>query len=140
MMGISFFLLKYYLKDFFFWFCHFRHSFLLLETNYDKNELYSSPSASTLNERQQQQQQLHGNNLNINVPENNAVLRLEVELRDKHQRHDRGGGGAMGRRAGVPAAGVKRNGGQHNRDDTSNSYMVPMEKVSALRLYIIKNK
>lgn len=75
-------------------------------------------------------QQLHGNNLNINVPENNAILRLEVELRDKHtaghQRRGRGG-------AGVGAAGVKRTGQQaHNPKEDNVNYMVPMEKVSVI--------
>ncbi|XP_033149539.1 uncharacterized protein LOC108607121 [Drosophila busckii] len=47
---------------------------------------------------------LGNNNLNINLPENNnAILRLEVELRDKNvPKYRRGGGvvGAMGRGAG----------------------------------------
>lgn len=98
--------------------------FFFSETQYDKNE-YLSPSASSIATTQQQ---LHGNNLNINVPENNAILRLEVELRDKHtaghQRRGRGGGG-------VGAAGVKRTGHQANNPKEDNvNYMVPMEKVS----------
>lgn len=102
-----------------------------LVTNYDKNELYSSLPASTLHERQQQQQ-LGSNNLNINVPENNAVLRLEVELRDKHRRHERGGVGIGGGRGGGAKRGggtfgdAKRNGQQK---DEINNFMVPMEKV-----------
>lgn len=62
----------------------------------------------------------NGNNLNINLPDNNAVLRLEVELRDKnirrrHQFRNRGNG---------------RMAGKHQVPTHSNNYFVPLEKVS----------
>lgn len=50
-----------------------------LGNNYGNNEL-PPPSSATP----------HGNNLNINLPEtNNAILRLEVELRNKNTRPQR---------------------------------------------------
>ncbi|EDW85218.2 LOW QUALITY PROTEIN: uncharacterized protein Dwil_GK18405 [Drosophila willistoni] len=91
------------------------------------------------------------NNLNINLPENNnAILRLEVELRDKNvPKYRRGVGGARG--AGVPrgggggargggmvgtAAAVKRAGGAGAETGTgaklatdNRNLVVPLEKV-----------
>lgn len=87
------------------------------------------------------------NNLNINLPENNnAILRLEVELRDKNvAKYRRGGGGGpgIGRVGGAP----KPNGAQGpalgpgqvlGAPDTttlaspldSRNLVVPLEKVS----------
>lgn len=86
------------------------------DTKYEKNDFYTVPTPN----------HLHGNNLNINLPENNAVLRLEVELRDKNTRHRRHNQG-----------GVKRNGQQsHASKDDTNNYIVPMEKVSII--YVLK--
>lgn len=80
------------------------------DTKYEKSDFYAV----------QPPNHLHGNNLNINLPENNAVLRLEVELRDKNTRHRHHNQG-----------GVRKNGQQSLalKDDTNN-YIVPMEKVS----------
>lgn len=84
------------------------------DARYEKNDFYAVPTTTP--------NHLHGNNLNINLPENNAVLRLEVELRDKNTRHRHHNQG-----------GVKRNGQQsHALKDDINNYMVPMEKVSII--------
>lgn len=86
------------------------------DTKYEKSVPYTVPTPH----------HRHGNNLNINLPENNAVLRLEVELRDKNTRHRHHNQG-----------GVKRNGQQsHALKDDINNYMVPMEKVSSI--YVLK--
>ncbi|XP_055907745.1 uncharacterized protein LOC129942726 [Eupeodes corollae] len=76
-----------------------------------------------------------GNNLNINLPDTNAVLRLEVELRDKNAPKNRrggrgggrGGGGGVGRGGG--GGGVGQNRGKLNSNDDKDNLMVPMEKV-----------
>ncbi|XP_037038061.1 uncharacterized protein LOC119075657 [Bradysia coprophila] len=82
---------------------------LVQDTKYEKPDFYTV----------RQPNHLHGNNLNINLPENNAVLRLEVELRDKNTRHRQNNQG-----------GVRRNGQQsHALKDDINNYIVPMEKV-----------
>lgn len=76
-----------------------------------------------------------GNNLNINLPDNNAVLRLEVELRDKNRRRpnyrNKGfGGAADGRyRAASPV-----NGGAVHQPPNANNYFIPMEKVSKISI------
>lgn len=65
------------------------------------------------------------NNLNINLPEHNAVLRLEVELRDKHTRRPRNNKVFMVNRGGK--------GGATNHTapiSNLNNYFVPLEKVS----------
>ncbi|XP_043068627.1 uncharacterized protein [Drosophila bipectinata] len=86
------------------------------------------------------------NNLNINLPENNnAILRLEVELRDKNvAKYRRGGGGGPG--IGHVGGAPKRNGAQgpalgprqvQGAPDTttlagpldSRNLVVPLEKV-----------
>ncbi|XP_065357003.1 uncharacterized protein LOC135951308 [Calliphora vicina] len=92
------------------------------------------------------------NNLNINLPENNnAILRLEVELRDKNApkyrravgvgvpggaaRGGRGGGaalrGAAHNRPAVPAAGGAVNAGSNVNTmmDLKGNAIVPLEKV-----------
>jgi len=62
------------------------------------------------------------NNLNINVPEGgNAVLRLEVELRDKHVPQNRRGNKSKAA-AVVPPNVAALNG-------NGSAFMVPMEKV-----------
>lgn len=94
------------------------------------------------------------NNLNINLPENNnAILRLEVELRDKNApkyrravgvgvpagaaRGGRGGGaalrGAAHNRPAVPAAGGAVNAGSNVNTmmDLKGNAIVPLEKVCA---------
>lgn len=72
-----------------------------------------------------------GNNLNINLPENNAVLRLEVELRDKNARRRpnyRNKGHAGDRiRAASPA-----NGAAHPTPPNPNHFFIPMEKVRSI--------
>lgn len=54
------------------------------------------------------------NNLNINLPENNAILRLEVELRDKNAPKYRRAAG-VGNPAGVGRGGRGGARGAHNR-------------------------
>lgn len=63
------------------------------------------------------------NNLNINLPDNNAVLRLEVELRDKNTRR---------RQLKNKTFTTMDRGGMGNIDQTRNlnNYFVPMVKVS----------
>lgn len=78
-----------------------------------------------------------GNNLNINLPDNNAVLRLEVELRDKNARRrpnyrNKGYGTGDGlNRAASPVCGVV-----HQTPPNPNRFFIPMEKVRfSLRLF-----
>lgn len=70
-----------------------------------------------------------GNNLNINLPDNNAVLRLEVELRDKNARRrpnnrNRGFAGDARKRPGSPTSGAV-----HQTQPNPNNFFIPMEKV-----------
>lgn len=69
-----------------------------------------------------------GNNLNINLPDNNTgVLRLEVELRDKNARrrpNNHRHKGFAGNRAASPV-----NGAVHQTPPNPNSFFIPMEKV-----------
>lgn len=69
-----------------------------------------------------------GNNLNINLPDNNAVLRLEVELRDKNARrrpnHRNRGFAGDGRHRAGPT-----NGAVHQTPPNPNNFFIPMEKV-----------
>lgn len=69
-----------------------------------------------------------GSNLNINLPENNAVLRLEVELRDKNARrrpnHRNKGHGGDRHRGPSPATGIA-----HQTPPNPNHFFIPMEKV-----------
>lgn len=73
----------------------------------------------------------HGsNNLNINLPDNNAVLRLEVELRDKNARRRpnnryKGFVGDGRNRAASPVGGAV-----HQTPPNLNNFFIPMEKVS----------
>lgn len=77
-----------------------------------------------------------GNNLNINLPDNNAVLRLEVELRDKNVRRrpnqqHRTRGYLKDRNRPVAAAVARKPAPlAHHSDATTDNYFVPMEKVS----------
>lgn len=74
-----------------------------------------------------------GNNLNINLPDNNAVLRLEVELRDKNARrrpnHRHRGFTGDGRNRAGPA-----NGAVHQTPPNPNNFFIPMEKVRFTRI------
>lgn len=79
----------------------------------------------------------NGNNLNINLPDNNAVLRLEVELRDKNVRRrpnqqQRGGKGYLTdrNRPAVAAVAKKPTPLSHHSVTNTDNYFVPMEKVS----------
>lgn len=72
-----------------------------------------------------------GNNLNINLPENNAVLRLEVELRDKNARRRpnyRNKGHAGDRIRGTSPA----SGAVHQTPPNPNHFFIPMEKVRTI--------
>lgn len=72
-----------------------------------------------------------GNNLNINLPENNAVLRLEVELRDKNARrrpNHRNKGHAGDRIRGTSPA----SGAVHQTPPNPNHFFIPMEKVRTI--------
>lgn len=82
-----------------------------------------------------------GNNLNINLPDNNAVLRLEVELRDKNVRRRPNQHRAKGyltdqnrpvAGAGSAAAIASRTPAplSHHSVAYTDNYFVPMEKVS----------
>lgn len=93
-----------------------------LDFQYEKNDLYSP---STPQYYQNQQHQNNGNNnVNINLPDNNTILRLEVELRDKntrnrhhpHQNH-------QGNK-------IKKSGQQLHDPRNDINYIAPMEKVS----------
>lgn len=71
----------------------------------------------------------NANNLNINLPERNAILRLEVELRDKNARR-RPNRNKVDRNKLSPSNIV--NGKQmHQTAPTPDNYFVPMEKVSS---------
>lgn len=75
------------------------------------------------------------NNLNINLPDSNAVLRLEVELRDKNARRrpnyrNKGLSGDRNRAASSTAGAVRQ-----SPQGNSNSYFIPMEKVSNVLRY-----
>jgi hypothetical protein len=60
------------------------------------------------------------NNLNINVPENpNAILRLEVELRDKYARR-------ANKPKTAPLVDINTN------KENVNAFIVPMEKVKSI--------
>lgn len=99
------------------------------------NDLYLPPTAHPTNVQYnvgggQENFGSHGantasNNLNINLPEHNAVLRLEVELRDKNTRRPRNKAPMMDQRGkGVGS------GGQPTHARNLNNYFVPLEKVS----------
>lgn len=94
------------------------------------------------------------NNLNINLPDNNAVLRLEVELRDKNPRRrpnnqmrnkgfgGGGGGGGGDRKRTTPstagAVGVRQAPSPSSSSSTNtNNFFVPMEKVSIFLIVIL---
>lgn len=112
------------------------------EFRYEKNDQYLYPPVtSTTTLPTTATTTHHGNNLNINVlPENNAILRLEVELRDKHTRNrqqNRIGGIGTGGGGGGGGRGVKANNGQQSHYPKDNiNYMVPMEKVSIYNRHI----
>lgn len=78
----------------------------------------------------------NGNNLNINLPDNNAVLRLEVELRDKNVRRrpnqQHRTKGYLTDRSRPVAAAVARKPPplSHHSVANTDNYFVPMEKVS----------
>lgn len=78
-----------------------------------------------------------GNNLNINLPEKNAILRLEVELRDKNaRRRPNRKGNATDRNRAAPSneAHIRQT---HPIAGNANNFFVPMEKVSGTILYIV---
>lgn len=88
------------------------------------------------------------NNLNINLPDNNAVLRLEVELRDKNPRRRAnnnqmrnkgfGGGGDRKRTTSTTAGvvGVRQASSPSSALASSNNFFVPMEKVSFILILL----
>lgn len=95
------------------------------------------------------------NNLNINLPENNnAILRLEVELRDKNApkyrravgvgvpagaaRGGRGGirGAAHNRPAAVGVGGVKAGNNINTMMDLKGNAIVPLEKVNISKNHV----
>lgn len=71
-----------------------------------------------------------GNNLNINLPEKNAILRLEVELRDKNARRrpNRKGITTDRNRPMPPTVAQVRQ--THPVAGNANNFFVPLEKVS----------
>lgn len=78
----------------------------------------------------------NGNNLNINLPDNNAILRLEVELRDKNirRRHHFRNKGFLTDKTG-------RMAGKHQVPTHANNYFVPMEKVCKCKtIYVAYNE
>lgn len=91
------------------------------------------------------------NNLNINLPDNNAVLRLEVELRDKNPRRRAnnqmrnkglgGGGGGGDRKRTTPTTagvvGVRQAPSPSSASSSSNNFFVPMEKVSVILILFV---
>lgn len=84
----------------------------------------------------------NSNNLNINLPEHNAVLRLEVELRDKHARRPRQKPGYMANRDAGGAFGSPHNLSTATAAHVQNlnNYFVPLEKVSESRKKRIKKE
>lgn len=77
------------------------------------------------------------NNLNINLPEKNAILRLEVELRDKNaRRRPNRKGIATDRTRAVPSHGPQLRQ-THPISGNANNFFVPMEKVSGTYIYLI---
>lgn len=79
------------------------------------NENFNSNGANTTNTA--------SNNLNINLPEHNAVLRLEVELRDKNTRRPRN-------KAVIAEQRGRGASSQAAHAQNLNNYFVPLEKVS----------
>lgn len=91
------------------------------------------------------------NNLNINLPDNNAVLRLEVELRDKNPRRRQnpnnqmrnkgfsGGGGDRKRTTPSTAGvvGIRQSPPSSSSSTNANNFFVPMEKVSIILIFIL---
>lgn len=78
----------------------------------------------------------NNNNLNINLPEHNAVLRLEVELRDKNARrrpnyHQKGFATDRNRNMNPVKTASKQ---VLPTTSNFNNYFVPMEKVSFILL------
>lgn len=80
------------------------------------------------------------NNLNINLPDSNAVLRLEVELRDKnarrHQPARKNSPGLPGERKLGKSTGTTGAIRQPPTPQNPNSFFFPMEKVSSSPIII----
>lgn len=71
-----------------------------------------------------------GSNLNINLPEKNAILRLEVELRDKNaRRRPNRKAVTTDRNRAVPTT-VAQVRQTHPVAGNANNFFVPLEKVS----------
>lgn len=115
-------------------------SFLIIADN--KDELGATASSHSfapnvhVNNVVNDASNANGNNLNINLPDKNAVLRLEVELRDKNVRRrpnqqHRNKGYSVDRNKPVAAAVARKPAPLKNLSDTdTDNFFVPMEKVS----------
>lgn len=79
------------------------------------------------------------NNLNINLPDSNAILRLEVELRDKNARRHpptrKKSPGLPGERNRGTSPGTTGAIRQPPTPQNPNSFFFPMEKVSSHHYY-----
>lgn len=71
-----------------------------------------------------------GNNLNINLPEKNAILRLEVELRDKNARRRPNRKGIAADRNRATPSNLANARQTQPIVANANTFFVPMEKVS----------
>lgn len=94
-------------------------------------------------------QRFGGNNLNINLPDSNAVLRLEVELRDKNirrrpnnlrgkgERNRTGAGTATASPPTSPTTATATAGvAVRQSPPNPNSFFIPMEKVSRILVFL----
>lgn len=135
----EFIFLTFYPSFFFFSiFSRFFFYFVFIEVDNNEQFVHSTPTSFTTNAHMSNNNGAgsNGNNLNINLPDNNAILRLEVELRDKnvrrrpHQRQAKGYHLDRIRAVTGMTASAATVDGKYHAVTNANNYFVPMEKVS----------